>query len=198
MFTDEHDARVQTELRKGERLVWFGRPVPRAFARAARPVFWFGLFFTAFSLFWIASASAILCFGEGMQNAKGPEGIFQFLPLFGVPFFLIGVGMLGSPIWVRRWAKRSCYAITDRRVILWKAGWLGTVEVRSYSAEHLGRIVRTEYGDGTGDLIFEEIVERYTDTEGAACTRTIRRGFIGIEDVREVESLIRQSLALEM
>ena len=60
-------------------------------------------------------------------------GAFGVLfPLFGLPFVMVGVGMLSSPFWLRRRAKRTCYALTDRRAILWEAGWFGSVEVRSY------------------------------------------------------------------
>ena len=46
--------------------------------------------------------------------------------------------------------------LTDRRAIIWRARWLGSVEVRSYEPASLTRLVRTEYPDGTGDLVFEE------------------------------------------
>ena len=36
-------------------------------------------------------------------------------PLFGLPFVLIGLGMLTAPHWAKRKALRTAYAVTDRR-----------------------------------------------------------------------------------
>ena len=118
-----------------------------------------GIPWTAFALFWMAGASGLLFGGFGGGN--GPPGMGAFFicfPLFGIPFVLIGLGMLTSPFWAVRRAKRTCYALTDRRAILWEAGWFGRIEVRSYGPADLTRLRRVEYADGNGDLVFEEII----------------------------------------
>lgn len=195
MNPDEVDPRIQGELRNGESLIWWGVPEPRAYSRAMRPVFWFGIPWTLFALFWIAAASLMLGMGgDGMKDADGPMIIFRFFPLFGIPFVLIGIGMLTSPFWVRRLARRACYGLTDQRVIIRRHRWLSGIEVRSYTSEQLGKMVRREFPDGTGDLIFEQYVEHGTDSDGHRTTRTIEHGITGIEDVRNVEKLIRAAL----
>lgn len=171
-----------------------GSSEPRAYSRVARPYFWFGIPWTLFALFWITAASLMLWMGGGFKDADGPMIVFQFFPLFGVPFVLIGIAMLTSPLWVRRLARRSCFALTDRRVFIRRSRWLADIEVRSYTSEQLGKIVRREFSDGTGDLIFEQHVETGTDTEGNATLRRIEYGFTGIDDVHNVERLIRAAL----
>jgi hypothetical protein len=188
----ELDARVRSELGDGERLLWVGQPRPGRFARSAIPIVLFGIPWTAFALFWMATASGVW-FG-GFKGAGGVGALFACFPLFGLPFVLVGLGMLSSPYWLWRRAKRTCYALTDRRAILWQAGWFGSVEVRSYSPAELTRISRTEHADGSGDLVFEEVLSLGRDSDGHRTTRTTRHGFMAISNVREIEELLRKAL----
>jgi hypothetical protein len=185
------DARVRAELRDGERLIWVGQPVPGRFARRALPFVLFGVPWTAFALFWMGMA-AFMMFGAGGNN--GGFGFMACFPLFGLPFVLIGFGMLSSPYWMRLQAKRTCYALTDRRAIIWSASLFGSVEVRSYGPEALGKISRTEYPDGTGDLVLEEVVTVGRDSDGHGTTYRKRHGFLAIRNVRRVEELLRAAL----
>jgi hypothetical protein len=192
------DVRVRAELRDGERLLWVGQPRPRRWARQAIPVVLFGIPWTAFAVFWMAVTSAsLLVFGE-LSNIggvfRGFWAFFACFPLFGLLFVVIGLGMLSSPYWRWRQAKRTCYALTDRRVILWQAGMFGSVEVRSRGPEALGKVCRTEYADGCGDLVFEEVVSIGRDSDGDRTTSTTRHGFMAIRNAREVEELLRKAL----
>ena len=91
------DARVRSEMRDGEQLLWVGQPRPGRFARQAIPLVLFGIPFTAFAVFWMVVTSSALLFG-GFANNVGPGGFGWFFaacfPLFGLPFMLIGLGML--------------------------------------------------------------------------------------------------------
>ena len=202
LFRDGHlpaelEARVRSELGRGEQLLWVGQPRPGRFMRSAIPIVLFGIPWTAFAVFWMAAASGMLFGGFGGGGAKGPPGIgavFACFPLFGLPFVLIGFGMLSSPYWMRRKAKRTCYALTDSRAILWEPGWFGGVEVRSYGPAELTKIRRKEYSDGSGDLVFEESVSIGRDSDGDTTRSITRHGFMGIDDVRAVEQLLRQAL----
>ena len=185
----ELDARVRSELRDGERLVWVGRPRLRRFAKQATPIVLFGIPWTAFALFWMAGASGLL-FG----GAKGgpPAAFNLFFPLFGAPFVLVGFGMLSAPIWMRRIAKRTAYAITDRRAIVLAARWNGAYEVRSYEPGDLRRMTRVQHADGGGDLVFDR--QHFVAEPGDARPDPRPFGFLGIDRVREVEEIIRNAL----
>jgi hypothetical protein len=79
----------------------------------------FAVPFTGFAVFWMAAASGML-FGPHVQRAPAP-GAFQFFPLFGIPFLLIGLGMLLSPLTYKRWARQNTrYAVTSKRVLVLK------------------------------------------------------------------------------
>jgi hypothetical protein len=179
--------RARSELRRGERLTWLGQPRPAHYARQALPAVIFGALWTAFCLFFMTLL--ILAPFSNMQSTGNPMiGWF----IIGV-FLLIGLAILSSPYWQWRKAKRTCYALTDRRAILWKAGSFGSVEIRSYEPEDLTGIYRVEYPGG-GDLVFEEIHTVRKDNDGEQATVTTQHGFLGIEKVREVEEFLRRTL----
>jgi hypothetical protein len=187
--------RVGSELGDGERLIWAEQPRVGRYVRQSVPIVLFGMAFTAFALFWISAAWAMLFGIPGSgPNLEGPGLPFSLFPYFGVPFVLVGLGMLSSPFWYWRQAKRTCYALTSQRAMVWQAGMFGSLTVRSYGAEALGKIVRTEHPDGSGDLVLEQIVEEGTDSEGHRTTRIVRHGFIAISNVKQVEELVRQTL----
>lgn len=187
--------RVEAELGDGERLIWAEQPVVGRYARQALPIVLFGIPFTAFALFWMASAWVMMFgFPGGGREVQGPGLPFSLFPYFGIPFVLVGLGMLSSPFWYSRQAKRTCYALTSQRAIIWQGSTFGSVSVRSYGAEALGKISRTEHPDGSGDLVLEQIVEEGTDSDGHRTARTIRHGFIAISNVKQVEALLRRTL----
>ena len=194
---DDLDARVRSELEDGEQLLWVGQPRPNRFARMTLPIVLFGLVWTAFSLFWIAVASWMVFFkaAPGVNNAGWRiGGLFACFPLFGIPFVLIGLGMLSTPLLLRRRAKRTFYALTDRRAILWEAGAFSSVAVRSYRPATLKKMYRRDYNDGSGNLVFEEtLAVQNTGSRGRRLS-TQSHGFMGIDNVHEVEQLVRKAL----
>ncbi|MDP4779650.1 MAG: hypothetical protein NWS16_05385 [Akkermansiaceae bacterium] len=169
---------VDIELRGGERVTWTGQPLPSRFARRSIGIVLFGIPWTAFALFWIAGAS-----GFKMPDFSQGFGLF---PLFGVPFVLIGFGMLSSPIWMRRKARRTAYVVTDQRAIVFAGGVFGSTTIRSFKPEQLNDIRRVQKPDGTGDLIFE----RTWASDGEGGKQSTDHGFLAIANVREVEAMI--------
>jgi hypothetical protein len=188
-------AQIEAELAGDEKLVWLGQPVVGRYARKSIPLVIIGLFFTGFSLFWMGLSGGAAWFGQGPGAGGVPGGgigavLFGCFPLCGLPFLLIGLGMVVSPWWMRGLARRTCYAITERRAIIWEPSLFGVRQVRSYTASGLGALSRVERGDGIGDLVFEEFRTRNSDGN----TQTTRRGFLAIANVHEVENLLRKTL----
>ena len=54
-------------------------------------------------------------------------------------------------------------------------------------------MARIERSDGSGDLVFEEVLTFSSTSEGTQ-SHTTRRGFLSIDKVREIEDLVRQTL----
>jgi len=85
------------------------------------------------------------------QPKAGDVGFFSAFPLFGVPFILVGFGMLSGPIWAYRKALKTVYVVTNRRAITLDGG--RTVAIRSYPPDRLADVYRKERKDGTGDVL---------------------------------------------
>lgn len=179
--------RLTAELQPGERLVWADAPRPRYFTAPALVAFLFAIPWTGFAVFWVVMAGGMAWFSGGDDRTPAP---FKIFPLFGLPFILIGIGLLSSPIWMRRKLLRTVYAVTDRRAIVFEGSALtSAVTVRSFLPERLTSMARTERADGSGDLVFEQFRQRV----GSGST-TVTRGFQSVGQVREVEALIVETL----
>src|SRR5271170_1405877 len=135
---------VNSELESGEKLQWSGQPEPTRLAKGTLPILLFAIPWTAFACFWVTMA----CTGVSHMHQFGPMMIF---PLFGLPFIFVGLGMLSTPLFVYRQAKRTVYAITNKRALMLKASGRGKTVV-SYRPADFGNINRVEYAPNKGDL----------------------------------------------
>jgi len=176
----EMQDRVERELESGERVLWMEQPVPRFFSPGSTGAFLFGIPWTAFTVFGILSAS----------DFKMPE--FSnvgdvFIPLFIIPFLLVGLAMLSAPLWTYRSTRKTVYAITDRRALSIEGG-LRSTTVRSYPPERLQEVYRTERRDGRGDVIIA--ARSWKDSDGDR--RTEKLGFMNVRDAKTVEKMLRE------
>src|ERR1700740_1948944 len=89
--------RAQSELQPGESLYWTGVADPARAAVSALPAALFGIPFAGFAAFWINGAY------HGThamhKSANAFSGPFSLFPLFGVPFLLVGLGIILAPLW---------------------------------------------------------------------------------------------------
>jgi len=175
----ELEDKVKHELQTGERVLWMEQPIPRYFTAMSTGAFLFAIPWTAFAIFWIGRAS-------GFKLPDFGKGGFSFFPLFGVPFVLIGLGMLSSPLWSYRKAFKTVYVITDRRAITFDAGW--TTTIRSYPPDRLQNIHRKEKRDATGDVVFGQRV--WSGSEGGRQAQDL--GFLNIREPKKVEQMLRK------
>jgi len=169
---------ISRELERDEKVIWSAMPKPRYFAGPAAAAFVFAIPWTAFSVFWMAGAA-------GFKIPQFNQG-FDFFPLFGVPFFLIGIGMLSSPLWAYRNQLKTVYLITDRRAITIDGGRSSTV--RSYLPENLRDIFRREHKDGSGDVIITRTA--WKDSDGDKQMQEL--GFLRIQNPKSVESMLKK------
>jgi len=176
-----HDLRekVDRELESGERVEWLQMPVPRYFTPAATAGFLFGIPWTAFAIFWTVGAA------WGTSKAAGP-GFFSAFPLFGLPFILIGLGMLSGPIWAYRKALKTVYVITNRRAITFDGG--RSLTIRSYPPDRLTDFYRKERKDGTGDVIISR--RAWRDSDGDRQSEEL--GFLRVREPKTVEAMLKK------
>lgn len=136
------------DLLPGERVLWSGRPNPGLrFVKSNPGNLVGGCIFTGFALFWTSAAFAMTWLSDAPP-------FFRFVfPLFGLPFVAIGLAILfGSTFSVARDAKRTAYAITDKRLIT--VVEKGSREVNSFNLERLESTDLQEGGDGVGTITF--------------------------------------------
>ncbi|NEP11679.1 MAG: hypothetical protein F6K14_15990 [Symploca sp. SIO2C1] len=173
--------KIDNELQPGEYIRWVEQPIPRFLTTSSIVTFLFAIPWTSFSLFWMWKA-----LGEKLPDLR--EGIqFQHLfALFGVPFVLIGLGMLFSPVWVWQAARKTVYLITDKRAILIQGG--SSITIRSYLPEQLKDVYRKEKANGSGDVIIA--VRQWKDSDGDQRSEEI--GFVGVRNSQEVEKILKQ------
>lgn len=199
---------LRDEIPQGERVKWVGRPQPSSgFLWITLPLVLFALFDVGFALFWMAGAAGVF---DGVGPMRTERLIFA---AFGIPFLLIGVAMLTSPLWLRRRLQKSAentlYVITDRRAVVFNGGYYGSgglammiagvmrfanpgIKVQSYTPDRLQNIERTEREDGTGDVLFGESELNYQVNNRPA---TLRTGFYSIADVRDADRLLKELAA---
>jgi hypothetical protein len=167
---------VRGELNPGEKLLWCGAPELGPFIReatnwiavpAAFPVAGFGLYWT-----WMP-----------LREWLGYGSLLFFL--FGSLVLSISVAMASAPLWSRRKATRTLYAVTDRRLMVISRTRGRTTA--SYHPQDLGVVERRDAADGVGSVVFNVVRER--DEDGNPFI-TDEHGFFSIANVRQVERLV--------
>jgi hypothetical protein len=178
---------VVREIQPGESVVWTARPLPRLFRRQAIGHVLFGIVWLSLIL---GGAVAVFRFQPWHQPVEW--GLIVPLVVVGGPFLFIGCLCLYSPFLINKRAKLTVYVLTDRRAMVFSCGdAIGTVKMtlQSYGPDMLQYIETRERPDGSGDLILEPL----PIMPGTHVIWTPRHGFIAIEKVRQIETLVRKT-----
>lgn len=166
-------------------MVWSASPKPAYFTAGSIASVLFGIPWTAFSIFWtVTAAGGVGAFSKGL-------GWHLLFPMFGIPFVLIGFGMLSAPIFESRRLRNTFYVITNKRAILFEGK--GKVKIRSFAPNKLTDVFRLEKADGSGDVIFREFSTKDSDND----TTHVQLGFLRVPNVRDVEQKLRALARVE-
>lgn len=171
---------VEGELEPDERIVWQARPMRGRFALRIWPLVAFGAFWTAGCIYGLVST---------LRMSSGAGGGPDPFLLFEMPFLLIGIAMLCSPLWMLFKARRTAYVITERRAILFDGGLSTTI--RTFDPPQLDNLEFRRRRDGTGDIILGRKTLRDVDGD----VQSWPFGFFCIPDVKETEKLLRDVAA---
>ena len=184
-------ALVQAELDRGEKLLWFGAPLPARVAEQEKNKKSGGIFAAVFVVFWLCVV-AFIGFGSGGGGAPAFFKVFTgVMFLFGVAMLVHVLGLTGAPAKAAARAQNTVYAVTDKRLIVLVAGQ----GARSFTPRDIERLERRDTPDGRGDVLFaREREDDYVDGNHHHHERWKDLGFFGIENPREVERLIRTEL----
>ncbi len=176
---------LERELQDDEQVLWQASQLaqlePRLFGTYIFAIPW-----TAFSVMWTVMATA----ATSSMSDGGPGWIAWAFPLFGLPFIVIGLGMLALP-WVPLMQKgRVLYAVTTKRVL--RLGLGRELEVKAVPGRRIGMIERREGRDGTG--VLRIAVKIGQDSDGDPRTEFFELGRIA--DVMSAHHAVNQLAAL--
>lgn len=193
---EEIRERLSRELTPGETVAWCAQPLPRPVPRGP-----FLLIAITFSYVLTMVMGAVVIIKQG-ADASGP--LWATLAITG-----LGMLVLAVVCWLwgrhnlRRAAARTCYCVTNRRVVILDNGFCGTngpsvlcalsqsphrTERRSLTPVQIDDLRCTESDDGSGDLLLCSVLVQ--DSDGDKVTSAI--GFYSVPRVREAETAVRR------
>jgi len=178
---------VNAELTDNETIQWIDQPIPYFFSETVSGRFLFAIFLTAFSAFWLCADAGVFDWNGGgfkLQNI-GTECLF-----FAV-LLLLGLALLSTPLWMRRYAKQTVYVITNHRAMIVQ-GTLFADNVVSYYLADLVHVVRTQKADGTGSIRFRIQPLRPPIRGFMDLRNEYAQEFIDIRNVKEVERVLQE------
>jgi hypothetical protein len=168
---------------QGEAILWAGRPSASRTFLVSLLIWPFAIPWTAFSLGWMWMA-----LGGWLSGKPSPSTTHTIMgvvfPLFGLPFVLVGLGMMAAPFLAWRWARKTVHVIGDKRIVSLTVG--RKLKVKTYPIGTVVRTERTESRNGSGTLKVVTGVKRDSDGDKVETTEV----FYGIPDVRKVERLL--------
>jgi len=178
---------AQSELQSGESLYWSGTADPRRVAITALPASLFGIPFAGFALFWIYTAfSATNAMSRSNHNSftKG----FALFPLFGLPFLLVGLGVILTPLWAYRKGLSTVYAVTNKRIMVIAGS--GNRTVKSILPADIVGVDHRERPDGSGDIVIQ------TSTLLRSNNNSISQAKVALCGIPDVKQVVQQVMAL--
>jgi hypothetical protein len=215
----ELKAKALAGLDANEKVVWMGQPDAKlAFLRgigfligagvvAAVAIVWLGLGLMQPKVASGPHAAQVKAIdGNAKNKAAAPQPSAlpnkAFDPRIPVGLLLLAVGIGSVPFIRRHNAERSCYALTNRRAIVFKRGLFGATR-ESYSPKEVADMNRSNswLQLGSGDLIFHTVHVVTTHREKTSAgfktnqsVKTTHYGFLGVANVAAVEKCVRETL----
>ena len=191
-------------LKKNERVLWVGRPVPEAITSRYK-------FLITISPYLIFGGLGVLALGMLLfllQFVLWITGILTFpiVAILGALPFTMGGMAAGIGVGLKLLAghgvkkanenpeRRSVFVVTERQAIIHRGDWyLDGDQVQQYTPEQLANMRRKDLSSppGCGDIIFKTVT--YRTTQGRV-GRVDVFGFLGIAKVRMVEEIMREVL----
>lgn len=173
-----------------EKVLWAGRPSPYLVLLTSLPLLILAVPWTIFAVSWeLLALGSFLNPGAG--KVTGPGGFFGYVfPFVGIPFIVIGVGMLAAPALGFYKAKRTVHVLTDTRlvsaVLMWRDFAITTV-----LPEKIVSITRRQKADGSGTLTF--LLGRHRDGEGDLVDKA--QTWHGVPNASLLEQRLREVIA---
>ncbi|HYM10831.1 MAG TPA: PH domain-containing protein, partial [Bryobacterales bacterium] len=105
---------------------------------------------------------------------------FAVFPIFGLPFLLIGLGVILTPLWAYLKGLSTVYAVTNQRVMV--ISGRGTRSVKSVTPADIVAVDYRERPDGSGDIAILTTAQTRTNNS----VSQVKVGLFGVSNVKEV------------
>ena len=153
---DDPESLLEVHLDRDEKLVWSGKPAGGIrFTPHDLFAIPFGLFFLAFSCFWMTMVLFGVSGTAGEQPETPPLPILIIFPLFGLPFVLTGLYITFGRFWFdARRRKRTSYGLTNHRILLLSGS--RSKQLKSIELSQTNDITLSEHANGTGTITFDQ------------------------------------------
>jgi len=155
--------RAADKIDANEQILFVAKPEPGHEGQVKAWFLPFAIVWSLFSFVWTGTALA------SAIATKSPGS--WFMALFGVPFVVIGIGMLTTPYISYKRELHTIYALTDKRALVFSND--GVRELVAYDDKHFGPIEPKSYSENRTDVMFRSNL----DSESPGVTG----GFWGIE-----------------
>lgn len=181
-------------LKDGEYVLWTGRPDPERASKIDRHAMVYGAGYFLLSvpwpvLFWIGDLLPIDSLWLLLVHWVSHSTFYQVFAALGL---LVALVLFARPFFNKRRARRTYYAVTNRRLVIFSdrgGGWIGI------PPEDIERLTR-EDAAGFSDILFKDPVMDWSRmwrvTNLSAFQSNFERGFWGITDGAGAENAIRQ------
>lgn len=179
----------------GESVLWVGKPETWHSALPAFAIWLFAIPWTAFALFWETMVAGPFIFSwlgwpvGGKSPGSMGMTMMGVMALFGLPFILVGLGMLAAPFYMMRKLRRTGYVLTDKRLAILTDG--RSISVKSYQPSQIQAVTRKEHPNTTGTVVVSLGFTRDSDGDRQEITETMPN----IADARRLEQLLLESIA---
>lgn len=174
---------LRRTLLAGERILWEGQPNT---GLILRPI---DIFLIPFSLFWAGFA----VFWNAMAWTGGQNSADLTFRLFGLPFLIAGLYITFGRFLIDAAIRKSLrYAVTDRRIVVYKDGRGSTL--KSVDIQRLPSIDLSERSDGSGTIRFGAAMTLFNGQDFGIWQPTFSATpqFLRIPNVRFVYELIQK------
>lgn len=171
----ELESMLNDEIGNDEKVLWSAQPNISLIIKKEMPAFKAGLFTCALPMI----MAAVIYF----KDETIPTAVIVMIGLL----FLLGLLLVTAPYFAVKKAKRTLYAITSKRAIVIVNNSEPFIE--SYGQDKFKDVSKTVGIGGGGNLIFEKII-LYKRSKRGTKTKVKNRGFIGIDNVTDVEKII--------
>jgi hypothetical protein len=199
----ELKAKVLGNLDASEKVVWLGQPSAKLVALRSLGYVVAAAFPALIALIWFAVVllSAKAPTGPTPKNAAAAQsqGISFSSLIAPGGLMLVSLGLASVPLLRGYFAGRSCYALTTRRALVYRAGLFGPTR-ESYPPQEVAAMRHSDawLEAGSGDLIFRSVLvlRRAGSINGLTIPgwKTTNYGFLALPRVKEVEHIVQETL----